>query len=108
MTPNTPKELENASTAKNDVEDGDTEVVQALDELEAEELEMLTEDEADEAIVVDEAAELRAIRRAEIAMESGEVDAASSDEFVCTSCFLVKRHNQLAAKRKKICLDCAS
>ncbi|GMR01750.1 MAG: hypothetical protein BMS9Abin20_0069 [Acidimicrobiia bacterium] len=81
---------------------------EALDELEAEELEMLTEDESNETIVVDEAAEMRAIRRAEIAMEAGEVDEAASDEFVCTSCFLVKRRNQLAAKRKKICLDCAS
>jgi hypothetical protein len=80
----------------------------ALDELEAEELEMLTEDESNETIVVDEAAELRAIRRAEIAMEAGDVDEAASDEFVCSKCFLVKSHLQLAAKRKKICLDCAS
>ncbi len=80
----------------------------ALDELEAEELEMLTEDEMNEAIVVDEAAEMRAIRRAEISMEGQEVDAATSGEFVCSSCFLVKRVNQLAAKRKKICFDCAS
>jgi hypothetical protein len=81
---------------------------EALDELEAEELEMLTEDETNETIVVDEAAEMRAIRRAEIALEAGEVDEATSSEFVCTSCFLVKSHLQLAAKRKKICLDCAS
>jgi len=51
---------------------------------------------------------MRAIRRAEIAMEAGDVDEAASDEFVCTSCFLVKHRSQLAAKRKKICLDCAS
>ncbi|MFV1970640.1 MAG: DUF4193 family protein [Acidimicrobiia bacterium] len=88
--------------------DGESEATEALDELEAEELEMLTEDESNETIVVDEAAEMRAIRRAEIAMEAGEVDEAATDEFVCTSCFLVKRRNQLAAKRKKICLDCAS
>jgi hypothetical protein len=86
----------------------DANVTEALDELEAEELEMLTEDETNETIVVDEAAEMRAIRRAEIAMEAGEVDEATSSEFVCTSCFLVKSHLQLAAKRKKICLDCAS
>ena len=88
--------------------DSEPESTEALDELEAEELEMLTEDESNETIVVDEAAEMRAIRRAEIAMESGEVDEAASDEFVCTVCFLVKRRNQLAAKRKKVCLDCAS
>jgi len=90
-----------------DIED-QPDATQALDELEAEELEMLTEDESNEAIVVDEAAEMRAIRRAEIAMEAGEVDEATPDEFVCTKCFLVKSHLQLAAKRKKICLDCAS
>lgn len=88
--------------------DDEPDTTEALDELEAEELEMLTEDESNEAIVVDEAAEMRAIRRAEIAMEAGEVDEAASDEFVCTKCFLVKSHLQLAAKRKKICMDCAS
>ena len=46
---------------------------EVLEELEAEELEMLTEDEASETIVVDEIAELRAIRRAEVALgSSGE------------------------------------
>ena len=98
-------EVESGDDVKSDDEPDATE---ALDELEAEELEMLTEDESNEAIVVDEAAEMRAIRRAEIAMEAGEVDEAASDEFVCTECFLVKSHLQLAAKRKKICLDCAS
>lgn len=113
MTTHTPKELEEIGSEKtegpdNDSADSESEATEALDELEAEELEMLTEDESNEAIVVDEAAEMRAIRRAEIAMETPEVDEAASDEFVCTSCFLVKRRNQLAAKRKKICLDCAS
>ncbi|MEE8458179.1 MAG: DUF4193 family protein [Acidimicrobiia bacterium] len=116
MTTDTPKELEEIKDLgsektegpDNDSRDGESEATEALDELEAEELEMLTEDESNEAIVVDEAAEMRAIRRAEIAMETPEVDEAASDEFVCTSCFLVKRRSQLAAKRKKICLDCAS
>ena len=97
-----------AQPAKSGDSDTDGDTTEALDELEAEELEMLTEDETNETIVVDEAAEMRAIRRAEIAMEAGEVDEANSSEFVCTSCFLVKSHLQLAAKRKKICLDCAS
>lgn len=95
-----------AATGKSN--NDETEPTQALDELEAEELEMLTEDESNEAIVVDEAAELRAIRRAEISMEGQEADEAASDEFVCSKCFLVKHRNQLAVKRKKICLDCAS
>lgn len=112
MTPETPKDFpafDAAETGGTDSgsSEGESEATQALDELEAEELEMLTEDESNEAIVVDEAAEMRAIRRAEIALEAEEVDEAASDEFVCSICFLVKRKNQLAAKRRKICLDCA-
>jgi hypothetical protein len=90
-----------------DTVDDDDDDDEALDELEAEELEMLTEDESVETIVVDEAAEMRAIRRAEIAMEGESVDAPAANEFVCTSCFLVKRTSQLANKRKRLCADCA-
>lgn len=91
-----------------DDDDSDDDDDEALDELEAEELEMLTDDESIEALVVDEAAEMRAIRRAEIAMEGESVDEASANEFVCTSCFLVKRTSQLANKRRRICADCAA
>jgi hypothetical protein len=108
MSTDTSPGLEEKATDDVKADSDDANATEALDELEAEELEMLTEDESNEVIVVDEAAEMRAIRRAEIAMEVGEVDEAASDEFVCTSCFLVKSHLQLAAKRKKICLDCAS
>lgn len=80
----------------------------ALDELEAEELEMLTEDESSEAIVVDEAAEMRAIRRAEIALEGEAATEATDDEFVCESCFLVLKSSQRARGRRKICKDCAA
>jgi len=90
-----------------DAED-DTEVeAEALDELEAEELEMLTEDETAEVLVVDEAAEMRAIRRAELAMDQQGVAEATEDEFVCSKCFLVLKVSQLANPRKKICKDCA-
>lgn len=113
MTADTPKDLADSSAADSSQKASssdrqESEPAAALDELEAEELEMLTEDEAHETLVVDEAAEMRAIRRAEISMEGQEVDAASSDEFVCSSCFLVKCISQLAVKRKKICFDCAS
>ncbi len=90
-----------------DSDDDGEETTEALDELEAEEREMLTEDESDETIVVDEAAEMRAIRRAEISMEEESADSAHSDEFVCSSCFLVKKNSQMANKRRKICFDCA-
>ncbi|MGI9667319.1 MAG: DUF4193 family protein [Acidimicrobiia bacterium] len=100
-----------ASDDDSDDDDSDGEEEEeaaALDELEAEELEMLTDDESVETIVVDEAAEMRAIRRAQLSMEGEPADEAKSDEFVCTSCFLVKRTSQLANKRKKICNDCAA
>jgi hypothetical protein len=80
---------------------------EAFDELEAEELEMLTEDETTETLVVDEAAEMRAIRRAELAMDQQGVVEASDGEFVCSNCFLVLKTSQLANPRKKICRDCA-
>ena len=80
---------------------------EAFDELEAEELEMLTEDETTETLVVDEAAEMRAIRRAELAMDQQGVVEASEGEFVCSNCFLVLKTSQLANPRKKICRDCA-
>lgn len=98
---------EDDSTKDSDGDDESAQKPAALDELEAEELEMLTEDESEETIVVDEAAEMRAIRRAEIALEGEVADSAKSDEFVCASCFLVKRRSQMANKRKKICFDCA-
>jgi hypothetical protein len=97
---------DDADDADDDEDDDDDD--EALDELEAEELEMLTDDESIETLVVDEAAELRAIRRAEIAMEGEVVDGAAADEFVCTSCFLVKKTSQLTNKRKRICRDCAA
>jgi hypothetical protein len=82
--------------------EGDTD--EALDELEAEELELLAE-EAAESLMVNEAAELREIRRAELTLNVGAQEARV-DEFVCSSCFLVKRTSQLANKRKLICRDC--
>ena len=79
----------------------------ALDEMESEELGMLTEDEESETIHVDERAEARAIRREALALEA-DADAKRDHEFVCQSCFLVKRTSQLANKSKKICFDCAA
>ncbi len=98
-----------AAESDDDADDGDAddEDAEALDELEAEELDMLTEDEASEVIAVDEAAELRKLRREERALDV-DPEGAGSDEFVCTSCFLVKRTSQLADRRKRVCRDCAA
>ena len=88
-------------------EEGEGEGEEALDELEAEELDMLTEDEESEVLIVDEAQEIRSIRREELALDR-DPEVPQADEFVCSSCFLVKRTSQLANKRKKICRDCAA
>jgi hypothetical protein len=85
-------------------DDDEIEADEALEELEAEELELLAEEAAD-ALLVNEATELREIRRAELGLNVGAQEARV-DEFVCSSCFLVKRTSQLANKRKLICRDC--
>lgn len=86
--------------------DGDGDHDEALDELEAEELELI-DDEVNESLLVDEAAELRNIRREELTLNV-EAQAIRTGEFVCQSCFLVKRTSQLANRKKMICADCAS
>lgn len=95
---------EDDSETETDDDLGDGE---ALDELEAEELDMLTEDEESEVIQVDLVAEMRALRREELELDA-DAEIASPNEFVCQSCFLVKRFSQLADKRRKICADCAA
>ena len=89
-----------------DSDEHDDETAEALEELETQELQLL-DDEANEAMLVDEVEELRAMRREELTMN---VDAQSQkdDEFVCQSCFLVKRTSQLANRRKMICFDCVA
>ena len=76
-----------------------------LIELEAEELEMLTADEEAESLPVDEAEEIRKLRREAIELEA-PAETAGKGEFVCQNCFLVKRTSQLADKRRKFCRDC--
>ena len=85
--------------------DHDEETVEALEELESQELKLLDE-EANEALLVDEVEELRAIRREELTMNV-DAQVQRSDEFVCQSCFMVKRTSQLANRRKMLCNDCA-
>ena len=84
----------------------DEEMTEALEELETQELQLLDED-ASVALLVDEVQELRAMRREELTMT---VDAKTkkTGEFVCQSCFMVKRTSQLANKRKMICQDCVA
>ena len=87
-----------------DDDEHDEETAEALEELENQELQLL-DDEANEALLVDEVAELRAMRREELTLNV-EAQSQKDDEFVCQSCFMVKRTSQLANKRKMICFDC--
>ena len=93
-----------------DDEDGeedaaDPDAPAALDELEAEELEIVDEP-TPQTMLVDEASEIRAIRRQELTLDV-ERESQQTDEFVCASCFLVLKRSQLANKRKLLCVDCA-
>jgi hypothetical protein len=98
------EEVESFDT-EDDEEEHDEETTEALEELESEELQLMDE-EVGETLLVDEVEELRAIRREELTMN---VDAQlqRSDEFVCQSCFMVKRTSQLANRKKMLCADCA-
>lgn len=87
-----------------DDDDHDDETAEALEELENQELQLLDE-EANEAMLVDEVAELRAMRREELTLNV-DAQVQKDDEFVCQSCFMVKRTSQLANKRKMYCFDC--
>ena len=99
---------EDVGETEDDLDDGSEEApAAALDELEAAELSMLTPDEAAEVIRVDEAAEVASLRQAELALDK-EADGVATGEFVCSSCFLVKKDTQLANKSKQICRDCAA
>lgn len=91
---------------KKSKDDHDEETAEALEELESQELKLL-DDEVNEALLVDEVAELRAMRREELTLNV-DAQGQKSDEFVCQSCFMVKRTSQLANKRKMICQDCVA
>ncbi len=66
---------------------------------------MLTADEEAESLPVDEAEEIRKLRREAIELDT-PAESAGKGEFVCQNCFLVKRTSQLADKRRKFCRDC--
>ncbi len=98
------EEEEDEEDEEDEDESHDDETAEALEELENQELQLLDE-EANEAMLVDELAELRAMRREELTLDM-DAQSQKADEFVCQSCFMVKRTSQLANKRKMICFDC--
>ncbi|CAN5800168.1 hypothetical protein BH23ACT4_BH23ACT4_11530 [soil metagenome] len=90
---------------EDDDDEEDEETTEALEELESQELQLLDE-EKDDNLLVDEVEVLRAIRREELTMNV-EAQSQRADEFLCQSCFMLKRTSQLANKRKQLCADCA-
>ena len=76
-----------------------------LDALETEELEAVETNES-ATILVDEASEIMAIRRQEMALDMGTT-GRRRDEFVCQSCFLLLKKVQLADSDNMLCVDCA-
>jgi hypothetical protein len=88
-----------------DDDDQDEETTEALEELETQELQLLDEEKNDN-LLVDEVEMLRSIRREELTMNV-DTQSKRADEFVCQSCFMLKRTSQLANKRKQLCADCA-
>ena len=88
-------------SSEDDDENDDKEPDEALEELEAAELE-IEDDPA--TLLIDEAAEIREMRREELGLTSGQ--AIQTGEFVCSVCFLMKAGTQLANKARKICADC--
>ena len=86
-------------------EDEDDRETVILDALEAEELETVEANDP-ATILVDEASEIKALRRKEMAIDA-EADSRRVDEFVCNSCFLLLKNVQLADPDQALCVDCA-
>ena len=86
-------------------DDEDDQQTVILDALEAEELETVEANDP-ATILVDEASEIKALRRKEMAIDA-EADSRRVDEFVCNSCFLLLKNVQLADPDKALCVDCA-
>ncbi len=77
----------------------------AIDDLEAEELEVIDKIES-ATMLVDETQEIREIRRSEMNL-GGASEDMRTDEFVCRSCFLLLKKVQLADAAHGICRDCS-
>jgi hypothetical protein len=79
-----------------------------------EDLEHLTDDDVEasldeilkEKMVVDDEPEDDDVAEVDDRSDPDRVLPKQPDEFVCSSCFLVKHPSQLADKKKKLCRDC--
>ena len=85
-----------------DEEDGDDE----LSGLEVEELKMVQEGISGKVLTPEQAMEVAGFRRQELSINPDD-HAIKRNEFLCESCFLVKRVTQRASTRSNICTDCS-
>ena len=86
-------------------DEDDSEEDDELSGLEGEELNMVEEGVSEELLTSEQAMEVAGIRRAELSINPDD-HAIRQNEFLCESCFLVKRITQKASRRSKICIDC--
>lgn len=85
-----------------DEEDEDDE----LSGLEVEELKMVQEGISDKVLTSEQAMEVAGFRRQELSINPDD-HAIKQNEFLCESCFLVRRVTQKASARSNICTDCS-
>lgn len=83
----------------------DSEADDELSGLEVEELNMVEEGVSEDLLTSEQAIEVAGIRRAELSINPDD-HAIRQYEFLCESCFLLKRINQKASRRSRICIDC--
>lgn len=86
-------------------DEDDSEGDDELSGLEVEELNMVEEGVPGELLTSEQAMEVAGIRRAELSINPDD-HAIRRNEFLCESCFLVKRITQKSSPRSKICIDC--
>ena len=104
------QDIDKKDDEEDDIEDDDLEERDyrddkvTLDALETEELEAVETNES-ATMLVDEASEIMAIRREEMALDMGTT-GRRLDEFVCLSCFLLLKRVQLADRDNMLCADC--
>lgn len=86
-------------------DEDDGEADDELSGLEGEELNMVEEGVSGELLTSEQAMEVAGIRRAELSINPDD-HAIRQNEFLCVSCFLVRRISQKSSPRSKICIDC--
>jgi len=86
-------------------EDDEGEDDDELSGLEVEELKMVEEGISGKVLTSQQAMEVAGMRREELSINPDD-HAIRQYEFLCESCFLVKRVTQRASASSKICVDC--